>query len=192
VDELTEIINKRERPAVLMFNQDLSVIYVNPEAKKILSSLHSSDTQEEHNDIEIPEEIIKTCKELKEKLRNVYGSLITDPSNTAMITSHDGVSYAVRAFLLDKSPRNIDIAQIMVLLERIVAKHNVDFEKVQQSFDLTKREIEVIRLLIPGFTNKEISDELFVSEHTVKDHIKNIMRKVKAKSRSQIIHNISE
>ncbi|MBM4136140.1 MAG: response regulator transcription factor [Nitrospira sp.] len=75
----------------------------------------------------------------------------------------------------------------MVLLEKIIGKHQTDFKKAQKDFGLTKRETEVMCLLCEGYSNKNISDELFIGEYTVKDHIKNIMRKMNVTSRSGII-----
>ena len=51
----------------------------------------------------------------------------------------------------------------------------------------TKREIEIHQLLIQGFSNKELSDKLFISLHTVKKHLKNIYKKLGVKNRLQII-----
>lgn len=47
---------------------------------------------------------------------------------------------------------------------------------------LTKREKEVIALIVREQTNSEIAKQLFISEHTVESHRKNIFRKTKAKS----------
>ncbi len=44
--------------------------------------------------------------------------------------------------------------------------------------DFTQREIEIIKLLADGFTNKEIGDKLFISHRTVDTHRTNIMKKV--------------
>ncbi|HWR59635.1 MAG TPA: LuxR C-terminal-related transcriptional regulator, partial [Thermodesulfovibrionales bacterium] len=78
-------------------------------------------------------------------------------------------------------------SHIMVLLEKIVGKHQIDFEGTKEKFGLTNREIEVLRLLCEGYSNKKISDELIIGEYTVKDHIKKIMRKMEVDSRSGII-----
>lgn len=51
--------------------------------------------------------------------------------------------------------------------------------------DMTKRELEVIDLIARGKTNKEISDELFISEKTVKNHVSNIFKKIGVKDRTQ-------
>jgi len=50
---------------------------------------------------------------------------------------------------------------------------------------LTAREIEVLSHLPGGNRNKEIGARLFISEDTVKRHMKNIMEKLKAKDRTQ-------
>lgn len=51
----------------------------------------------------------------------------------------------------------------------------------------TKREEEIIPLLIKKYTNKEISEQLFISVNTVKYHIKNIYNKLKVSSRQEVI-----
>ncbi len=51
---------------------------------------------------------------------------------------------------------------------------------------LTKREIEVVDLICYGYTNSDIAKMLFISEHTVKDHTKNIYRKMDVHSRHEL------
>ena len=53
--------------------------------------------------------------------------------------------------------------------------------------DLTAREVEVLRLIAGGNRNKDIAEILFISEETVKVHIKHIMDKLGAKDRTQAI-----
>jgi DNA-binding NarL/FixJ family response regulator len=49
--------------------------------------------------------------------------------------------------------------------------------------DLTRRELEVVRLLARGGTNREIAGELFLSTRTVDMHVRNILRKLDCRSR---------
>jgi DNA-binding CsgD family transcriptional regulator len=50
---------------------------------------------------------------------------------------------------------------------------------------LTKREIEVLRLIGHGATNKEISADLQISQHTVKSHVIHIFDKIGVNDRAQ-------
>jgi len=51
--------------------------------------------------------------------------------------------------------------------------------------DLSPREGEVLQLVAQGATNKEIADSLFISENTVKTHLRSIMEKLHLANRSQ-------
>ncbi len=55
------------------------------------------------------------------------------------------------------------------------------------SYKLGEREIEIIKLLAEGLTSHQISEKLFISEHTVKTHRKNILRKTGLNNTSQLI-----
>jgi DNA-binding NarL/FixJ family response regulator len=62
-----------------------------------------------------------------------------------------------------------------------------NYEKISKELEqitLTKREIEIIRLIDKGLINKEIAKKLFISEQTVTTHRKSILRKTGA-------HNVS-
>lgn len=52
---------------------------------------------------------------------------------------------------------------------------------------LTKREQQIIKLLGNGSSNIEIAEKLYVSENTVKTHLHNVFRKIKAKNRLQAL-----
>lgn len=51
---------------------------------------------------------------------------------------------------------------------------------------LTPREKDVLRLIAKGMVNRDIAKALFISEHTVKNHVTNIYRKVGVDDRTQI------
>jgi DNA-binding NarL/FixJ family response regulator len=52
---------------------------------------------------------------------------------------------------------------------------------------LTTREVEVLSQLAKGLANKEIADTLGISEHTVKDHLKNILGKLQVADRTEAV-----
>ncbi|SEN00238.1 helix-turn-helix domain-containing protein [Lihuaxuella thermophila] len=52
---------------------------------------------------------------------------------------------------------------------------------------LTNREREVFELLVQDKTTKEIAQQLFISEKTVRNHISNVMQKLNVNGRSQAV-----
>lgn len=56
--------------------------------------------------------------------------------------------------------------------------------------DLTNRENEIVNLLFTGRTYKMIAEELFLSENTIKTHIKNIYSKHNVQSKAELIKTL--
>jgi DNA-binding NarL/FixJ family response regulator len=52
---------------------------------------------------------------------------------------------------------------------------------------LTKREVEVLRLIAGGYTTREIAERLFISQKTVRNHLAAVYRKLDARSRTEAV-----
>lgn len=71
-------------------------------------------------------------------------------------------------------------------------KYEKDFKIVRNSYredidyGLTKRELQIAKLVVKRLTNKEIADELYIAESTVKSNLKSIFSKLRIKSRSEL------
>lgn len=70
-----------------------------------------------------------------------------------------------------------------------VEKKQIADEKhgVVEKYNFTEREKEVVKLVLQGLTNMEISNTLFISESTVKKHLNNVFNKLQIKSRTQLM-----
>lgn len=89
--------------------------------------------------------------------------------------------------------------QLVILLKNhtYLMAYSIMEEKQQKNIistanivdSLTDREKDVLRLILSGKTNKAIAAELFISENTVKTHVKNIYSKYNVSSRAEIISN---
>lgn len=80
--------------------------------------------------------------------------------------------------------------QIQALQERLKELENNRLSQIDTSNQLlmaplTKREVEVLQLLAQGATNKEISNRLYISDHTVKSHVNHIFDKLGVNDRTQ-------
>ena len=114
-----------------------------------------------------------------------------------MLTTFEGdveiqraLEAGARGYLL----KNIPPREILEAIRQVHAgKKRVPPEVAAQLADhmgeeeLTAREIEVLRKIAGGNRNKDIADVLFISEETVKVHVKHIMDKLGAKDRTQAI-----
>jgi len=66
----------------------------------------------------------------------------------------------------------------------------IDMTEIREKFDLSERELDVIKQLCRGDANKEIADRLFISELTVKGHLKNIYHKTNVHNRATLVSKI--
>lgn len=125
------------------------------------------------------------------------------PVKVLILTVHNEVEYLLKAvdigidgYLLkdssyDELKEAIDVVisgntyiqpSLLPALNESMEDYVLDKEKIEC---LTKRELDVLRLISEGCSNKKISDELTISERTVKNHISNIFRKINVEDRTQ-------
>jgi two-component system, NarL family, response regulator DegU len=81
----------------------------------------------------------------------------------------------------------VERKMICRVFEREFVPDSGDKVDEDQPRELSAREGEVLSLLVKGFTNKEIGEELFVSEKTVKNHLNSIFRKIGVSGRLKAI-----
>lgn len=85
--------------------------------------------------------------------------------------------------------------ELLTAIERVVSGKTyfdqlndfIDAPKEFKEFRLSEREIEIIELIAEGATSREIANRLFISEHTVKTHRKNIFQKTNVSDSDQLI-----
>lgn len=125
------------------------------------------------------------------------------PVKVLILTVHNEVEYLLKAvdigidgYLLkdssyDELKEAIDVIisgniyiqpSLLPALNESMEDYALDKEKIEC---LTKRELDVLRLISEGCSNKKISDELTISERTVKNHISHIFRKIDVEDRTQ-------
>lgn len=97
--------------------------------------------------------------------------------------------------LKDSSPETLieairQVNQGVASLHPSIAKkvleefHHSDKQQLSEE-SLTQRELEVLRLIAQGYENKEIAEQLVISEATVRTHVSNILGKLHLASRTQ-------
>ena len=100
--------------------------------------------------------------------------------------SIDEVAAAVRA--VHKGQSLISPSMASKLLNEFAAMVKRQDERTQVPGPrLTERELEVLRLVAKGMNNRDIGAELFISENTVKNHVRNILEKLHLHSRMEAV-----
>jgi len=100
--------------------------------------------------------------------------------------STDEVSAAIRAVAGGQSLISPSMASKLLSEFASMIKTKDEREQVPAP-RLTDRELEVLRLVARGMNNREIAKELFISENTVKNHIRNILEKLQLHSRMEAV-----
>ncbi|MCY8233354.1 response regulator transcription factor [Bacillus sp. JZ8] len=86
----------------------------------------------------------------------------------------------LKAFALDEVPMSKEIAF------QILKEFPQNKKEETKEIPLSNRELEVLHLVAKGLSNRDISESLFISEHTVKSHLKNILSKLHLENRVQL------
>ena len=77
-------------------------------------------------------------------------------------------------------------AMSQALAQRILAEFTLPVAPTEPHLALTEREHEVLHLVANAMTNKQVAAALYISEQTVKNHVKSIMQKLHAKNRVEL------
>jgi len=191
---------------ILELDGDIKVIAEAGNGKECIELLDEKNTDILLLDINMPEmNGLKVLQYLKEKKTDV---------KVLILTIHNEVEYLIRAadigvegYILKDSDSSLLKKAIITIMQGetfiqpelrpMLKKRMTERATSLNSYDdnLTKREIEVLKLLAEGLFNKEIAYTLSISEKTVKNHISNIFKKINVSDRTQaavyaIKHNI--
>jgi DNA-binding NarL/FixJ family response regulator len=175
-------------------------IVVNAEAKdgkQCIELLDEKKTDVLLLDINMPNmNGLQVLQHLREKKRNI---------KILILTIHNEVEYLVRAIEYGVNGYVLKDSESAVLKKAIYTIHRGETyiqpelapllkERLEDKNSLsshgdddilTKREIEVLKLLAEGLFNKEIAYTLAISEKTVKNHVSNIFKKINVSDRTQ-------
>jgi DNA-binding NarL/FixJ family response regulator len=98
----------------------------------------------------------------------------------------DEVATAIRAVAGGQSLISPAMASKLLTEFATLIKRDGDRQQVPAP-RLTERELEVLRLVARGLNNRDIAKQLFISENTVKNHIRNILEKLQLHSRMEAV-----
>ena len=141
---------------------------------------------------------IETTRLISQKYPNVKVIMLTIYEDDQSVT--EALQAGAKGYILKKVDRE-ELIQVIrhvmedrAFLDPTVAatvlnhfKRNEMPIKGEKKAQLTQRELEVLKWMAAGYTDHKIAESLYISEHTVRSHIKTLYRKMGVSSKSQAV-----
>jgi DNA-binding NarL/FixJ family response regulator len=139
---------------------------------------------------------IEATRRIRSQFPNIRVLVLTTYADDEWV--YDAIQAGASGYLLKDTPRDevikairgtvegktyIDPAVAGKVLRQASSHHTQPSTNI--TADLTEREIEVLRLIAKGLSNKDISERLFLSEGTIRNHVSAILAKLGVPDRTQ-------
>ena len=134
-------------------------------------------------------EAIKKIKEISPEIKVIILTIHEEEEYVYEVTRAGAEGYIQKDIKSDDLYRSIKRVLsgetvFPVEIEKRVEQQINEDEKIEE---LSDREFQVLELLAQGMSNKELAEELYISEKTVKNHVSNILRKLSVNDRTQAV-----
>jgi DNA-binding NarL/FixJ family response regulator len=195
-----EMLVRRGIRGLLSLCREIEVVAEACDGEEAISTIRAHRPDVVLLDVRMPK---RSGIEVLEALRNT-GSL----PPTILLTTFDddaallkGIRAGAKGFLL----KDVSIEKLTEAIRLVAAgetiirpavtenalrrleENRAEFESLESPDPLTKREVEVLRLMAGGYSNREIGDALGTSEGTVKNHISSILSKLGVRDRIRAV-----
>jgi len=191
-----DVLIRESLKIIIDIDKNIEVVKTLENGKECIDFLSQNEVDVVLLDMRMPimngEEVLA---EISKRSIDVKVLILTTFDEDNLISS--AIKYKTSGYLLKSSKPDKIISGIKsvylgngVFESDIVSKLSVGKEEnninKMNKYELTQRELDIVRLISEGLSNKEISCELFLSEGTVKNHITSILSKMDLKHRTQI------
>jgi PAS domain S-box-containing protein len=140
--------------------------------------------------LELSVDDVALSRDLAELLR---GAGESPQVGIAPLRRRDGDAVLVRYQARAASAANVDLVVCVAHPRRVLPAELTPQEaaarrpRSRDNRELTDRELEIVQLMADGFENEEISGQLYISIETVKSHVRRVLQKLDARSRTHAV-----
>ncbi|RNA66298.1 response regulator [Alteribacter keqinensis] len=185
---------------IFSMEDDFTVVAEAETAKEALEKLTGIIPDVIIMDINLPgENGVDLTKRIKEKYKGIKVLILTMHKHEEYFMA--AIRNGADGYVLKDAPSEEVVTAVRTLMTgeavipssmtRTLLTMHQQPEQEKADKELTEREKEVLDCLVKGLSNKEVAEELLISDKTVKIHVSNIFKKLGVKSRSQaVIHAI--
>lgn len=179
----------RRAPGVLVLTSSLHVIYMNASASRMLMRLQQSDPQLFATGV-LPVEVTQLCKQVATSREDTRDPKVLEQQERVVVVCARPCPLQLHAFAIPQTETNGGNRLLVILIEEQRPLMEVVPGTGESPIKFSHREESTAQFLMNGLTNKEIGVKLGISEFTVKDHIKRLMKKTRTSTRAGLIARI--
>ena len=173
-DEIVNVICNTLPVGVILLNRKIDIVYSNRQASLFLSRF------------ELPEEIPSVGRRIFDALdRSKFRELFPGEIFIVKKFEDSPSNWLFRFSVLESS---LPVIVLFVIEDKMSNKLNIN--AIRQQHKLTRRETDILRRVLDGLKNTEISKELEIVEQTVKDHLSNIYAKLGVENRFHLVRSL--
>lgn len=188
-EPVDNLADQRAGAGIVVLSSSMQLLHMNRQAAELSKLINMTENggkpaRAAHG--VLPSALTELCAELIKALQIRTEAKDWEQFEVKRITGNPNKPVLLRGFgLPDRG--GVQHARLVVTLEEIGRRQQLNTDQAKERFQLTNREQSVVENLAKGWTNKEIANALKITEQTVKEHIKHIMRKTNSTTRTGVL-----
>ena len=183
------LADQRAGAGIVVLSSSMQLLHMNRQAaelSKLINMAENGGAPAKSAQGGLPAALTELCTEVLKALQVRTEAKDWEQFEVKRIAGNPNQPVLLRGFgLPDRG--GIQYARLVVTLEELGRRQQLNTDQAKERFQLTNREQSVVENLAKGWTNKEIANALKITEQTVKEHIKHIMRKTNSTTRTGVL-----
>jgi len=167
MDDIKEFIVNEVPMGVIVFDLKMSIIFTNRQADLFLKRY------------KLPDEVTTICK----RIFDAIGVSRREKLFPGEIQFHKKLEGSQSAWAFRFGIRERPDPLVSIFIREESDSQKLDLNIIRNQFRLTRRETDVLGRVLNGLKNSEISDDLHISQQTVKDYLSNVYMKLGVENR---------
>lgn len=188
-DHADNLADQRGGAGIVVLSSSMQLLHMNRQAgelSKLINMTDNGGTPPRAAQGVLPAALTELCSEIIKALQVRTEAKDWEQFEVKRVAGNPKQPILLRGFgLPDKG--GIQHARLVVTMEELGRRQHLNTDQAKEKFQLTNREQSVVENLAKGWTNKEIANALQITEQTVKEHIKHIMRKTNSTTRTGVL-----
>lgn len=186
------LADQRTGAGIVVLSSSMQLLHMNRQAAELSKLINMSEkggAPAKAAQGVLPSALTELCTEVLKALQVRTEAKDWEQFEVKKIAGNPNQPVLLRGFgLPDRG--GVQYARLVVTLEELGRRQQLNTDQAKERFQLTNREQSVVENLAKGWTNKEIANALKITEQTVKEHIKHIMRKTNSTTRTGVLVQI--